>query len=215
MAALTLVRAYQHSFDSHPNTTLAFTGGCLNAIGDTMAQLVQNTWGRGDIEKHRQYDFQRTARFFAFGMGISPIMGRWNRFLERRFPLRSLQNTNGVSFAALSKRVACDQLIMAPCGLVIFLGSMGIMERRSPRQIGDRFRDLYRTVLLANWKVWPLAQMINFRYMPLAYRVPFSQSCGMVWTLYLSLLSSGEDTRQDRQLALQREVEGEQEMAES
>ena len=42
MAALTIVRAYQHSFDSHPNTTLAFTGGCLNAIGDTMAQLVQN-----------------------------------------------------------------------------------------------------------------------------------------------------------------------------
>ena len=37
---------------------------------------------------------------------------------------------------------------------------MGIMERRSPRQIGDRFRDLYRTVLLANWKVWPLAQVI-------------------------------------------------------
>ena len=43
MAALTLVRAYQHSFDSHPNTTLAITGGCLNALGDVVAQVTQNT----------------------------------------------------------------------------------------------------------------------------------------------------------------------------
>jgi len=43
MAALTLVRAYQHSFDSHPNTTLAITGGSLNALGDVVAQVTQNT----------------------------------------------------------------------------------------------------------------------------------------------------------------------------
>jgi len=42
MAALTLVRAYQHLFDSHPNTTLAITGGCLNALGDVVAQVTQN-----------------------------------------------------------------------------------------------------------------------------------------------------------------------------
>ncbi|KAF9480460.1 hypothetical protein BDN70DRAFT_877602 [Pholiota conissans] len=205
MAALTLVRAYQYSFDTRPNSTLALMGGSLNALGDAIAQLVQITTHK-DYESPRKYDFQRTARFFAFGMGISPIMGRWNRFLERRFPLRSLHGTSKVSLTALSKRVACDQLIMAPIGLVLFLGSMGIMERRSPRQIRERFTDLYKTAIIANWKIWPLAQMINFRYMPLPYRVPFSQTCGMVWTLYLSLLSSAEDTRQDRELAMQEKV---------
>ena len=42
-AALTIARAYQHSFESHPNTTLAITGGCLNALGDAVAQVSQNT----------------------------------------------------------------------------------------------------------------------------------------------------------------------------
>ena len=42
-AALTIARAYQHSFESHPNTTLAITGGCLNALGDFVAQVSQNT----------------------------------------------------------------------------------------------------------------------------------------------------------------------------
>jgi hypothetical protein len=41
MAALTLARAYQYSFDTHPNLTLALMGGSLNAVGDAMAQLAQ------------------------------------------------------------------------------------------------------------------------------------------------------------------------------
>jgi len=203
MAALTLARAYQYSFDTHPNSTLALMGGSLNALGDAMAQFAQMTLGQKDYEMPRKYDFQRTTRFFVFGMGISPIMGRWNRFLERRFPLRSLNNMGKVSITALSKRVACDQLVMAPIGLSLFLGSIGIMEGRSPLQIRERFVDLYKTALVANWKIWPLAQMVNFRYMPLPYRVPFIQICGIFWTLYLSLLSSAEDTRQDKELAMQ------------
>jgi protein Mpv17 len=39
-------------------------------------------------------------------------MGRWNKFLEIRFPLRSVGNSNHVSFKALAKRVAADQIIM-------------------------------------------------------------------------------------------------------
>lgn len=41
-AAFTIVRAYQHSFESHPNTTLAITGGCLNTLADVVAQVSQN-----------------------------------------------------------------------------------------------------------------------------------------------------------------------------
>ena len=33
-------------------------------------------------------------------------------------------------------------------------------------------------------------QLINFRFMPLAYRVPFQSTCGVFWTLYLSLLNA-------------------------
>jgi len=39
---------------------------------------------------------------------------------------------------------------------------MGLIEGRSPHQIKERFEDLYLTLLLANWKVWPLAQVFFF-----------------------------------------------------
>ena len=33
-------------------------------------------------------------------------------------------------------------------------------------------------------------KFVNFRYMPLPYRIPFQSACGAFWTLYLSLLNS-------------------------
>lgn len=232
MAAITLARAYQHSFEARPNITLAIAGGSLTALGDCVAQLSERTLGKqretGDVQP---YDFIRTGRFFFYGLAISPFLGRWNAFLESRFPLyirphsaqysrnlRTLRTRGGqwteeatilssegesaankgrLSWAALTKRVAADQLIMAPIGLTLFIGSMGILEGRTKDQIKEKYRDLFGEAMLANWKVWPLAQMINFRFMPLPYRVPFSQTCGVFWTLYLSMLNSREDIIQD------------------
>ncbi|TFL06416.1 hypothetical protein BDV98DRAFT_559374 [Pterulicium gracile] len=203
MAAIALAaRAYQQSFQTHPNTTLALTGGSLNALGDGVAQATQRmTFSRS--EEHEDppaYDTIRTFRFFCFGFGMSPLIGRWNHFLEYRFPLRSLTSTNPgkVSFSALTKRVVCDQIVAAPIGLGLFLTSMGLMEGRSPQQIKQKFTDLYTTAIITNWQVWPIAQFVNFRFMPLAYRVPFQSTCGVFWTLYLSIINSKEDKKQDR-----------------
>jgi len=195
-ASLTIARAYLHFFDTHPHRTLALTGGVLNAFGDIVAQVSQNALSE-DNQDRPGWDAVRTLRFFCFGFGISPLLGRWNVFLERKFPL-CRRRSHRVSFKALSKRVAADQLIMAPLGLALFVGSMGAMERRNVAEIRERYADMYTTALLTNWKVWPVAQLMNFRYMPLPYRIPFQSTCGVFWTLYLSLLNAKEDKKQER-----------------
>ncbi|KAF8832573.1 hypothetical protein HHX47_DHR1001978 [Lentinula edodes] len=86
--------------------------------------------------------------------------------------------------------------------LSLFLGSMGVMERRTMPQIKQKFFDLYTPALITNWQVWPIAQLINFRFMPLPYRVPFQSTCGVFWTLYLSIINSKEDMKQDREVEL-------------
>ncbi|KAF7982073.1 hypothetical protein HWV62_30372 [Athelia sp. TMB] len=190
--------ALVQSFETHPYRTLAVTNGSLNALGDIVAQASQSILGDKAIEEPHRYDLARTARFFCFGFALGPFIGKWNSFLERRFPLRAVAGGAGkVSTRALSKRVAMDQLVMAPAGIAVFIGSMGIMEGRSPAQIQQKVGDIYLPALTANWKVWPIAQLINFRYMPLAYRVPFQSTCGVFWTLYLSILNAKEDEKQD------------------
>ncbi|KAF7437061.1 hypothetical protein PC9H_003895 [Pleurotus ostreatus] len=204
MATIAIARAYQQSFDARPHTTLAITGGLFNALGDFVAQVYQNTIGLKPRERPRTYDIARTLRFFCFGFAMSPLLGRWNQFLEHTFPLRSNGPASKVSWVALGKRVACDQIVLAPFGLALFLGTMGIMEGRNRRQIQQKYSDIYVPALLTNWKVWPAAQLINFRYMPLPYRIPFQSTCGVFWTLYLSMLNSREDAKQDREAAMHR-----------
>ncbi|KAH8120642.1 hypothetical protein DFH11DRAFT_1500048 [Phellopilus nigrolimitatus] len=199
MASIALAaRAYQQSFDARPYTTLALTNGALSAVGDAVAQGAQ-ILVRDAHEDARRYDPQRTLRFFTFGFAMGPLIGRWNKFLEHRFPLRALAPTTvgpGAFSPLAAGRVAADQLLAAPLGLAAFLGAMGAMEGRGARHIRRKFADLFPDALRANWQVWPLAQVVNFRYMPLAYRVPFQSSAGIFWNLYLSLLNARGNSRE-------------------
>ncbi|KAK7694409.1 hypothetical protein QCA50_001595 [Cerrena zonata] len=200
MASIALARVYQQSFEHRPYWTLAVTNGALNALGDSVAQWSETCHWLTPSKPHEEqqkYDIPRTLRFFAFGFGMGPVIGRWNFFLERNFPLRPQNGSNRVSARALAKRVGADQLLMAPLGLCAFLGSMSIMEGRDTAHMKQKFKDLYLPLISTNWQVWPMAQLINFRYMPLPYRVPFQSTCGVFWTLYLSMANSREEKKQE------------------
>ncbi|KAG8988934.1 hypothetical protein FRB94_000317 [Tulasnella sp. JGI-2019a] len=158
-----LARIYQAQFDRAPTRTLMATNGFLNAVGDFSAQGVQ-LFSTRDFQ-WRHYDPLRTLRFVVFGATLGPIIGRWNKFLEHNFPLRSAVGT--VSLRSLAKRVGADQIVMAPIGLTYFITSMGFMEGRSAKSVGIKYQDMFIPAMLANWKVWPAAQLVNFRFMPL------------------------------------------------
>ena len=95
---------------------------------------------------------------------------------------------------------------MAPIGLAIFITTMGILEGRDAEHIRRKFVDLYPSALAANWQVWPLAQIVNFRYMPLSARVPFQATCGIFWNLYLSLLNSRENRQEHQEETMRKTV---------
>lgn len=203
MAAI--AKVYQAHFETRPAVTLAIVNGALGALADVVAQTCQImlTSPRSQSSRSQEFDpppaktldFARTARFAAFGIGMGPLLGRWNLFLEKNYPLRSVGGK--VSLKSLGKRVLVDQTLMAPIGMAIFITSMGFMEARDVAGIKQKFFDMYTPAMIANWRVWPVIQLVNFRYMPLPYRVPFQSTCGVFWTLYLSLLNAREDMKLD------------------
>ncbi|PWZ03792.1 hypothetical protein BCV70DRAFT_197987 [Testicularia cyperi] len=162
----------------------------------------------GSETQVKEWDWARSGRFLVFNVGMAPLLAEWNRFLEFRFPLRSASvagaasaaasaaTTAGkVSLRALGKRVAMDQIVFAPFGLALFTGVMGALERQSVQGVQDKFGEMYIPALLANWQIWPLVQLVNFRYMPLKYRVPFVSTVGILWNIGLSLLSQSTRMR--------------------
>ncbi|GAA5826174.1 hypothetical protein JCM5353_003833 [Sporobolomyces roseus] len=100
--------------------------------------------------------------------------------------VETVQTESAVSLKALLKRVAADQVGMAPISLFIFLFSMSLLEGLNGEETREKIRNNYWPILFVNWQVWPLLQLINFRYVPLKYRVPFGSILGILWTGFLS-----------------------------
>ncbi|POY75731.1 hypothetical protein BMF94_1354 [Rhodotorula taiwanensis] len=91
-----------------------------------------------------------------------------------------------VDRVVLLRRIAADQVFMAPISFVVFLVCMGLMEFRTPTAILVRIRTALLPILLTNYKVWPFVQCAMFLYVPLQYRVPLSGIVNVAWTIYLS-----------------------------
>lgn len=122
---------YARSFAQRPWATLAVANGTLGVVADSLAQTLekaeadprnpnQDTPTKETATQQQGWDWQRSGRFLAFGIGMAPILAEWNKFIEYRFPLRpagtaassAAANAGRVSLLALGKRVAFDQILL-------------------------------------------------------------------------------------------------------
>jgi len=133
-----LTMLYKRAFDRHPWATLAVTNGILTVIADSLAQVYEH---RSVSDAVQKWDHQRSGRFLFFGTAVAPLLAEWNKFLEFRFPIHSATGT--MLWGGLMRRLFMDQVLFAPFGLALFVGSMGIMEgRRTQKELKEKFDDV-------------------------------------------------------------------------
>lgn len=58
-----------------------------------------------------------------------------------------------------------------PTGLATFFTFMTVAEGGGKRAVMRKFQDVYIPALKANFMVWPLVQIINFRLMPIQFQI--------------------------------------------
>ncbi|KAI9830180.1 MAG: Plasma membrane t-SNARE, secretory vesicle fusion [Phylliscum demangeonii] len=147
----------------------------LFAVGDAMAQQGVEQVGP------KKHDFARTGRMALYGGTVmGPAATIWFRFLQRRV---RLPNRN----AEIVARVVADQAIFGPTILVAFLTSMSLMEGSDP---ADKLKKTYKQALLKGWSIWPVVQLVNFKFVPLEHRLLVVNVFALGWNCYLSLLNS-------------------------
>ena len=98
---------------------------------------------------------------------------------------------------------------MGGIGLASFFSFMTVAEGGGKRAVWAKFQEVYIPALKANYMVWPLVQVLNFRVMPIQFQIvshillhtrvqltrsqPFVSTIGIAWTAYLSLTNSAEE----------------------
>ncbi|KAL1899053.1 hypothetical protein Cpir12675_001609 [Ceratocystis pirilliformis] len=134
------------------------------------------------------FDPERLLRFVGYGVAMAPVQFGWFKLLGKAFPI-----TKTAAMGPALKRMVCDQLVFAPFGVAAFFTAMTLAEGGRKAAVKKKLQDMYLPTLKTNWFVWPAVQIINFRFMPVHFQLPFVSTVGIAWTAYLSLTNAAED----------------------
>ena len=71
-----------------------------------------------------------------------------------------------------------------------FLIIMGVLKGQGPVDIWDNIKGKTLKIILDGYKLWPIASVISFSFVPVERRIVFFSFVGLCWNVYLSLIAA-------------------------
>eukprot|EP00977_Amphora_coffeiformis_P024264 scaffold15248_cov146-Amphora_coffeaeformis.AAC.4 len=111
----------------------------------------------------------------------------WNHFyytiLDGKIPPTEepFTATNGI-------KVVIDQFVQAPVFTVLIFVFLGFLEGKNAQDIQKQLKNDYGETIVANWKLWVPATIINIGFVPPMLRVLYLNCVFFFWSIYLSLV---------------------------
>lgn len=173
--------SYQEAIKTSPIKTKALTSFVGLIISDCIAQASDSSGAA--------YDLLRTARMATFGILWHGAAGHfWYKLLDQVI----LPNKPKSAWTIVCKTVA-DQAIWSPVNTVIFYASLAAMEGHAYR-IPTILDEKLLSTVIAGYALWPLAHVINFKFVPSQHRLLYVNIINLFWTVYLSKVANAGPT---------------------
>ncbi|XP_048762316.1 mpv17-like protein 2 isoform X2 [Ostrea edulis] len=161
----------------HLLLTNVLTTGGLMGLGDV---ITQNLEIRMDKEGKQKYSLQRTERMLAVGLALGPFGHLWySKIVDKLVP-------GVVSTRTAVKKILADQVVAGPFFCSAFFFGMGLLEGKGNQGAIAEVKEKFLPVYMLDWCVWPPLQFINFRFLPMEYRVIYVACITLCWNTFLS-----------------------------
>ncbi|XP_012259867.2 mpv17-like protein 2 isoform X1 [Athalia rosae] len=145
----------------------------LSGVGDTLEQHYEIL--QGDWEK---WSPTRTRHMAISGMSVGIVCHHWYKYLDRKMPGRSI--------GIVLKKVFVDQMVCSPLCIAMFFVTLGILERTTWPEFKQEIKDKAYRLYVAEWIVWPPAQIFNFYFLPTRFRVLYDNTISLGYDVYTS-----------------------------
>jgi len=172
-------------FATHPKFSNACTGFLTFSIGDVIAQKMER-------DGKKSVDFKRSLKLGALGFVMNGFfLYKWFAYLDK------MVGTCMITTSNVAYKVIADQLVYAPFAIVAFFSYTTATAAAAPKVEAeatgspfiDKLNKTFWPTFAADCTVWPLANVVNFRYIPLVYRASFTATVSLFWQMYLSAVA--------------------------
>lgn len=174
---------YNNALNSDPLLTKSITAGILLGAADLSGQVFENS--TNDNNKNKEVDVSRTIRFAIFGL---ILQAPWNHYyymlLDGQIPPTPDEPFSSTNIV----KVCIDQFIQAPIFTVLIFVFLGLLEGKALSSIKQQLDSDYKETIIANWKLWVPATIINIGFIPPLFRVLYLNIVFFFWSIYLSLI---------------------------
>ncbi|XP_003384042.1 PREDICTED: protein SYM1-like [Amphimedon queenslandica] len=168
---------YNSQLEKAPVITKSITSGILFGLGDVIGQFILP-------EENGKLNFARVGRAAVFGsLILGPLAHLHFNFLEYMVVKRLALTGTRMAFL----KMFFDQFTYWAISInTIYLFTLPKLEGKTNDQAMDNVRARIWPTMKANWCLWPIAQLINFKLIPVAHQLNFVLIVSLGWASYLS-----------------------------
>ncbi|CAG9840653.1 unnamed protein product [Diabrotica balteata] len=167
------IKSYKKVLKTYPVLVQSLQTGLLYGCSDVLAQRFVEKAPLTNIDTRRCLIFATAGAIYT-----GPIVTLWYRLLARKI------GTTGNLVTI--KKVIIDQFVFVPFFHFGLLTTLNTLHGHNIKVLNDQLRLKYLDILFASVRLWPIVQLINFRFTPLNYQVLVSQSIALFWNVYIS-----------------------------
>lgn len=166
-----MLHAYSKSLERRPYTTQVLSSAVIWGAGDVLAQCIEN---RPRVSKlnndalSTDIDKRRFVMTTTYGGLFSGILGHtWYIGLDK--VARAISIPGSPKFVAA--KVCADTLIFGPIHVAAFFAFLTICEGGTLEKAKDKIKTDFMSTFITELGVWPVAQALNFKFIPLKFQL--------------------------------------------
>lgn len=189
--------AYNDALQANPLLVKSLTAGLILGAADLAGQALEGVTAKADSDKKgtsppsstASLDLARTARFAFFGL---VLQAPWNHFYYQLLD-GAIPPTVEPWTPTTAVKTVIDQFVQAPIFTVLIFAFLGFLEGKSLEAVQKQLENDYRDTMIANWKLWVPATVINLAFVPPILRVLYLNVVFFFWSIFLSLKLNKDD----------------------
>ncbi|PYH94267.1 hypothetical protein BO71DRAFT_483940 [Aspergillus ellipticus CBS 707.79] len=168
----------------------------VNAGSNTLAQAI----GAYRDERAFELDGQALFQFTTCAFVLSPLSFLWLEGLEAKLPgyddnlvpnskMEKKEQKPKLNVTNTVAKIVIDQLIGGAWNTVAFIMTMGLLRGQEWGFIAQQIQKDFWPIMIAGFKLWPFVSILNFTVVPTDKRLLVGSLFGVIWAIYLSLMS--------------------------